>query len=795
MRKKVIALLFAVQTITAFAQIKIQGIVEDAESGEILSGANIQLVNQFLSTTSDAEGRFSFTFLKEQIIVLNISYIGYEPYTDTIRPPYRHEYVCYLKRKIFSVNEIEIAATRANSEMPVAQTTLSEQDIRKENTGRDLPFLLQQTPSVVVNSDAGAGIGYTGIRLRGTDGTRINVTMNGIPINDAESQSVFWVNMPDLASSASSIQVQRGVGTSTNGAGSFGGSIHIQTNELQTEPFAEASASFGSFNTFKQTAEFGTGLLGKRFVFTGRLSNITSDGYIDRGWSDLKSIHLSAGYYGKTTTVRFSYLSGKEKTYQAWNGLPEYLLDTDRTFNSAGTDKQPDPYKNETDNYQQDHYQLFINQQAGKYTQLNLALYYTRGLGYYENYRAGQTLADYGIADVTTPNDTITESDLVRQLWLDNHLVGANLSTKFSRKKWDVTGGASFNTYFGEHYGKVVWASYASTHDPEKKYYNHSARKMDGNIFGKATYEIISGLNVFADLQYRFVDYRTDGFRNNPTISVNRQFHFFNPKVGMSYQINAHHIIQGFFGIANKEPNRDDFEAGTTQQPEHETLRDLEISYTQKGRIYEWSVNGFWMDYTNQLVLNGKINDVGAYTRINIPQSYRLGVEISGQIRPHRTFLLQANATFSTNRIKSFTEYIDNYDTGIQETIEHGETPIAFSPDFMASFIATYTPVKRFDIEITGKYVGAQFMDNTGNTSRQLDAFFTNDLRLRYELIIKKSYHIHFNFMLNNFTHRMYAPNGYTFSYIYGGGMTTENFYYPQAGINVLGGITFRWSK
>ncbi|MCX7745129.1 MAG: TonB-dependent receptor [Flavobacteriales bacterium] len=780
-----------------WAQEKIKGIVTDAETGGILAGANVRIVNSYQGTITDANGRFELVAGKSSELILQISYVGYETITDTVKIPFLHEYRYSLRTASHNIATIEIAGIRASDITPVTQVTLSESDIQKENIGRDLPFILDQTPSVVVNSDAGAGVGYTGIRIRGTDPTRINVTINGIPVNDAESQGVFWVNMPDLASSVASVQIQRGVGTSTNGAGSFGATVNIQTNQLIENPFAEISSSVGMFNTFKNTAEFGTGLIGKRFAFTGRLSKITSDGFIDRAWSDLKSFFVSGGYYGKTTTVNFNVFSGAEKTYQAWYGVPEWMIDSNRTFNSAGTDfgQRTTPYENETDNYQQDHYQMFVNQQIGKYSNLNIALYYTRGRGYYEQYKVGQKLSAYGMDTLFAGTDTIIETDLVRQLWLDNHLLGGNITATWKKRKWDIVGGGGANTYFGNHFGKVVWAQFASNTQPNHEFYRYDAQKTDVNVFTKATFEIIRGLYVFADMQYRFVNYQISGFRNNPGITVNKDFHFFNPKGGLTYQINSQHALYAYFGIANKEPNRDDFEAGITQQPNHETLRDLEIGYNQRGKIYTWSINGFWMDYTNQLILTGKVNDVGAYTRINIPKSYRLGIELMGSVKPHPIITLSGNIAFSMNRIENFTEYYDNYDTGQQDSVYHGTTDIAFSPWAVGGFTFTVSPIKNLDIELTGKYVARQYLDNTSQISRSLDPFFVNDFRLRYALNFKSGLYLRFNIMVINLTNRMYAPNGYTFSYVWGGTLTTENYLYPQAGIHVMGGVTLGFSK
>lgn len=779
------------------AQHSLQGKVTDAHSGAPLSGVSITVAGTYKGAVTDYDGRYTLSGLRSGEYTLVFSSIGYEKLEQKTNLSGNATLDIQLQPRPAMIDEVEIIATRVTEKTPVTQTTLSGDELRKNNLGQDLPILLDQSPSVVVNSDAGNGVGYTGIRIRGNDITRTNVTINGIPVNDAESQGVFWVNMPDLVSSVSNIQIQRGVGTSTNGAGSFGATININTNELRPYPFAQVSSSIGFYNTFKNTIEVGSGLIGKHFAFTGRLSKITSDGYVDRGWSDLKSFFVSGGYYGKKTVVKFNIFSGKEATYQAWYGVPEYMLDTARTFNVAGTDyfQKPVPYANETDNYQQDHYQLFVNQQIGRYVHTNLALYYTRGRGYYEEYKVKDNLADYGLDSLFIGTDTVTTSDLVRQLWLDNHLYGFNASANYNRGRVNITGGAGWNNYTGDHYGKLVWMEYAGATQPGDRYYTHDASKMDLNVYVKAEVQIIRQLSVFADMQYRMVNYQINGFKNNPGIQVHDIFHFFNPKFGLTYDMNSSNRFFAYFGIANKEPNRVDYETSATDKPRYETLRDLEIGYQHRSRRFTVAGNFFWMDYTNQLVQTGKINDVGAYTRTNAPSSYRLGIEISGAVNILKSLKLSANFTFSQNKIRDFTEFIDNYDTGVQDTVRHGTTDISFSPDFISGFTLSWSPVKRLEMDITGKFVSRQFMDNTSNTGRSLDPYFTNNFQVRYTLPIKKMFEIGFNLVVNNFTNRMYAPNGYTFSYTYGGTLTTENWYYPQAGINMMGGITLRFEK
>lgn len=795
--KKILFIIIFFFSFSLKAQYQIFGTIKDSLSNELLAGAFITLEGTHKKSTSDYQGKFYLDGIKKGNYTLIVSYLGYKKYIQRITINNHLELTIKMESSPILTDEIEIISTRADKNSPITQTIVNKEELQNQNLGKDIPILLDQTPSVVVNSDAGNGIGYTGIRIRGTDITRTNVTINGIPVNDAESQGVFWVNMPDLVSSVSDIQIQRGVGTSTNGAGSFGATININTNEMKPNAYAQASSSFGMFNTFKNTIEFNTGLIGDHFVFNGRLSKITSDGYIDRGWSDLKSFFISGGYYGKNSVIKFNIFSGKEVTYQSWYGVPEFLLDTMRTDNVAGTDYyQKNPaYENQTDNYQQDHYQLFYNQKIGKYINTNLALYYTRGRGFYEEFKVNDALPNYGIDSLFIGNDSITQSDLIRQLWLDNHLYGFNLSGNYQKGRINATLGGGWNNYIGDHYGKIIWMQFAGNYQPNDKYYDRTASKMDLNVFGKLDLEIIQHLNLFIDLQYRRVDYQINGFANNPDIFVHDIFHFFNPKFGLSYELKSKHQFYVYFGIANKEPNRVDYEISSTNKPTFETLRDLEIGYQFRHKIFTVSSNVFWMDYTNQLVQTGKINDVGAYTRTNTPNSFRAGLEIYGSVNILKNLKLSANFTFSQNKILDFTEYIDNYDTGIQDSVRYDITDISFSPDFIAGFTFSYSPIKNLELDITGKYVSRQYLDNTSNINRSLDPYFVNDFRIRYDIHIKKMFHIGMNVIVSNFTNRFYEPNGYSFSYTYGGDLITENWYYPQAGINVMGGITLRFEK
>jgi iron complex outermembrane recepter protein len=686
---------------------------------------------------------------------------------------------------------VEVTAVRAGDKAPFAKTNLTKEDIKKINLGQDLPFLLNQTPSVVVNSDAGTGVGYTGIRIRGTDASRINVTLNGIPYNDAESQGTFFVDLPDFASSVSSIQVQRGVGTSSNGAGAFGASINLATNELNKKSYVELNNSYGSFNTLKNTLQFGSGVLGKHFTIDGRLSSITSDGYIDRATSNLKSFYVSTAYSSDKNSLRLNIFSGKEKTYQAWNGVAEYLLDSMRTYNPSGTEKKGDPYDNETDNYTQTHYQLFYNQKINNYWKGNIAVFLTKGKGYYEQYKGDKKLADYGLPNYFDGTTTIKRTDLVRKLWLDNDFYGSIFSLQYQKNKTNFTVGGGWNGYDGKHFGEITWAQVQAAVPANYRWYNLTAHKKDLSVYSKWTQQWTTNFQSFADVQFRNINYDINGFRDNPTLVIKNKYHFLNPKLGITYNKNSWQAYASY-ALAQKEPNRDDFEAGNTQQPKRELLNDFEAGIEKKNVAYSFGANLYYMLYKDQLILTGKVNDVGAYTRTNVASSYRAGVELQGKYIFNKWLNVAANIAFSKNKIKNFTEYIDDYDNGGQVTNFYASTDIAFSPNTVAGGSINIVPVKNAELSLISKYVSRQNLDNTAQRSRSLDAYYTQDIRLSYLLEGKLFKATSIILQLNNVFAKKYEPNGYSFSYIYGGSLTTENFYFPMAPFSCMLGLNVR---
>lgn len=696
---------------------------------------------------------------------------------------------------------IEVRSLRTSTLSPFSKSELTQKDIAAQNLGQDLPVLLQMTPSAVVNSDAGAGVGYTGLRIRGTDGTRINVTLNGVPVNDAESQGTFFVNLPDLASSTSSIQLQRGVGSSTNGAGAFGATMSISNMYQSDTAYASLNASAGSFNTQKYTMRAGTGLLPGGWQFDVRLSKISSDGYIQRSASDLKAGQFIAGWQiNPQTRFRFQILSGKEKTGQAWNGVSQDSLLTNRRFNELGQKADGSFYNNQTDNYMQTYYQSFLDHDFGKYWSGSIGAFLTRGKGYYEEYRTGQSFSDYGLNNfITTAGDTFQTTDMVRQLWLDNYFYGGLYGMQYARKNWKINFGGSLAQYSGLHYGFVKWASLGIPAD--HSWYRNDAMKNDFNQYLKAEYHAGRKWTLYGDLQIRTVSYFMNGFRKNPSLMPAVNYNFFNPKAGAVYLLeNTEQKMQRLYAslaVANKEPNRDDFEASPTKLPKPERMLNIEAGYEIRRSKWTFLANYYLMRYQDQLVLNGQINDVGAYTRINVDNSYRTGIELSGRIKANKWLNIDANATLADNKIKSFDEYVDDYDNGGQAVIRHKNTAIAFSPSFIAAAGISITPFRHFryaslrnlELSLWTKSVSRQYLDNTSNKARSINGYTLFDLRASYSVTIGERTKLSVRGGIYNLLNKKYENNGYTYAYISGATTYSANYFYPQAGINFLLGL------
>lgn len=679
------------------------------------------------------------------------------------------------KDSINNLDEVLVSAVRANSKTPVTFSNLSKEEIAKRNLGQDIPILMSFMPSVVTTSDAGNGFGYTGIRVRGSDATRVNVTINGVPYNDSESHGTFWVNMPDFASSTESIQLQRGVGTSTNGSGAFGASLNLLTDKYAKTANGEISNSFGSFNSRKHTVKFSTGLLNEHFELAGRLSNLHSDGYIDRAESDLKSYFLQGTFVNKNTLIKALVFGGTEKTYQSWNGIDAQTLRENRTFNPAGmfTDEfgQTRFYDNETDNYQQDHYQLHWNEKWSENWNSTFALHYTKGKGYYENYKEDEPFEDYGL----TPVGTETTTDLVRQKWLDNDFFGTAFSVNYKKENWDVVFGGGANKYEGDHFGKVIWARFASTSELGDRYYNDFADKTDLNFFAKANYQINPKFNLFADLQIRNVNYKANGVQAD---LVNDSFDFFNPKAGLSYELNAKNTFYFSYAKAQREPNRSDYEGGNVKP---EKLNDFELGWRYATAKTKLNINGYYMFYNDQLVLTGALDDVGNPIRTNVGESYRLGIEVDANFRVFDKWFLRPNVTISDNKN---VDYVIDNGSGLQDL---GDTNIAFSPDIIAGNVLTFMPSERFQMSLMTKFVDQQYMSNNNDKASKLDAYTQTDFNVNYAIPFRKVFKsVNFSLLVNNVFDEDIVSNGAD----YGGGYI---YYFPQAGINFLLGMTLKF--
>ncbi len=686
-----------------------------------------------------------------------------------------------------SLQPVEVTSIKATEKNPFAKTNLSKAEIKQNNIGQDLPFILNSTQSVVVNSDAGNGVGYTNIRIRGTDATRINVTLNGIPYNDAESLGTFFVDIPDIASSASSIQIQRGVGTSANGAGSFGGSINISTNELVKEKNFELNTSVGSYGLIKNTMLFNSGVFKKHFTIDARMSNIRSEGYVDRASARMKSYFVSGAYVKNKNTLRLNIFTGRQKTYQAYYGIIQDSLATNRTYNSAGTERTGKPYENQVDDYTQTHYQLFFTHKFNPFLKANIATFLTRGKGFYEQYKAEQEFSTYGL-----PNfGALIKTDMVNQLWLDNYFYGTTFSLVYDKKQTQLIFGGGLNKYDGKHYGKIIWAKQQASVPANHKWYNTNASKVDFSVYTKWTQTFGKNFQTFVDIQIRNIDYGINGFRKNPTLKITTNNFFINPKIGFTYFKNNSKIYASY-GRASKEPNRDDFEGNATLKPLAEKLDDIEIGIEHKQDNLQIGANFYYMLYKNQLINTGKINDVGAYTRTNIDNSYRAGLEIFMSEKINKYLSISGNATFSENKVKNFTEYFDDYDNGGQKSIFYKESNIAYSPDIIANFITTINPIKNTSIILTSKYVGSQFLDNTNNEDRKLNAFYTQDVKINYNHLGKNIKELNVYVQAINVFSKLYEPNGFTFSYLSGGKFYTENNYFPMAPANFVVGINVR---
>jgi iron complex outermembrane recepter protein len=788
--KKLMTLVFLFFTHVVFGQ-KVEGIVFDQDTKAPLWGASVSVKGSQKGNVTDSKGRFQLAISPNATI--SVSFVGYEP----VEVPAEKSKQIGLKKSNFLQDEVVVRATRADENSAMAYSNVSATELGKSNLGQDMPLLLNFTPSVVTTSDAGAGVGYTGIRIRGSDATRVNVTVNGIPINDSESQGTFWVNMPDFASSVNSVQIQRGVGTSTNGAGAFGGSVNMQTNTFEPNAYGEANASGGSFGTLKTTLKFGSGLLGGKFTLDGRLSRIVSDGFIDRASSNLLSAYFSAGYFGAKRFARFNYFTGNEKTYQSWYGTPEsrvngsvdemkafidrnYLSESDATnLLASGRRYNYYTYDNQTDNYAQDHFQLITNHRLDEAWNLDLNAHYTYGRGYFEEFRPNADLQSFGLGAKPIV-------DVVRQKWLDNDFYGSTFALNYAgSQKFKFTFGGAWNRYIGRHYGLLVAPVAFAGHE----WYRSRSQKTDLNVYAKANWDLATAWNAYFDVQFRTVGYRMLGTADKLlTLDSDNTYSFFNPKFGLTHQISEKSKVYGSVSAGSKEPSRQDFVDNAAAAPRPEYLQDYELGYERSGLWYGLQLNGYFMNYQDQLVLTGAVNSTGDAIRTNVEKSYRLGLEAVLNYQISKRLVWSGNVTLSQNRIQNFQEKMVDYDLNQEVVINHGNTDIAYSPTVIYGSTLAYT-AGAFEASLLRKYVGKQYLDNTSDDARSLKAYNTHDIRLKYTL--KKG--PAFTLLLNNVLNEMYSSNGYTYSYRYGGATTTENFYYPQAGFNFLLGAIIRF--
>ncbi len=690
------------------------------------------------------------------------------------------------------LDEVFVSAIRVTQETPVTFSNLEKVEIMPRNLGQDIPVLMNFLPAVVTTSDAGAGVGYTGIRVRGSDATRINVTINGIPYNDSESHGTFWVNLPDFASSTENLQLQRGVGTSTNGAAAFGASLNILTDATSLEAYGHISSSYGSFNTLRNNIKFSTGLLNEHIEISGRLSRITSDGYIDRASSKLDSYFLQGSYVDDNTLIKALLFGGHEVTYQSWFGIDAETLVTDRTFNPAGiyTDENGNTqfYDREEDNYKQDHFQLLWNENISPLWSTNIAFHYTKGRGYFEQFREDDDFATYGFSPIVLDGEVVNTTDLVRRRWLDNDFYGTVFSAKYEKDRINLIIGGGWNSYNGDHFGEVIWARFAGNTMIRDRYYDDDSKKTDFNMFGKINYEITQNWRLFGDLQFRNVGYKANG---DDTGMVDDTFNFFNPKLGVTYDLNNANNLYFSFAVANREPNRNDYENGN---PKPEKLNDFELGWRYVSSTVQLNTNIYYMRYKDQLVLTGELNDVGAPLRANVGDSYRLGFEVDASIGIGKRFKLQPNIALSTNKNIDFLFQKDG------ELQNLGNTNIAYSPDIVVGNILRYLPNDKFQMSLLTKYVGKQFMGNIDAEGSVLEDYSQTDFNIQYTFntnsFIKS---IVLTGLINNIFDAHYVSNGYFFTYdddfSNPGTITTIEGagYYPQAGINFLLGATFNF--
>lgn len=771
-------------SIAALAQFRITGIVQQHQTSQVLTGATVQLLPTERFVVTDGNGRFTFDNVPVGNYTLLARYLGHDDKSMPLDVSADSEVTITLKEAPVVTDEIIVHATRAEGNTPATYTDVGKAEIASQNFGQDLPYLLNWTPSLVTTSDAGTGIGYTGLRIRGSDATRINVTINGIPYNDSESLGTFWVDIPDISTSSESIQIQRGIGTSTNGAGSFGGTVNLQTTTSADEPFAEASLTFGSFNTQRYSASAGTGLIKDHWSVTGRFSRIGSDGYIDRASSDLQSYYLSGSYHSRNSILKAIFFGGSEVTYQSWYGIDAGQMKVDRTFNYAGAiyDEEGNVvryYDNQTDNFKQDHTQIHFTHAFTSSTTLSAALHYTYGRGYYEDYNQDTYFETLGLEPIAIGDSLITQGDFVTRKWLRNHFYGTTFSLHHNRKKVDLIFGGGYHRYApGYHFGEIVWGEFAPGLIPRQRFYQGESDKSDFNIYTKLNYALTSRWTGYIDLQYRRVDYTSSGIDDDQSeYNIGDQLNFFNPKAGLVYTLDEENTIYTSYAIANREPVRTDY-LENTERPRPERMGNLEVGWRKTSSRYNLAANYYLMHYTDQLVLTGALDNVGNPIRANVGKSYRTGIELSGTFRLSPKLDWGINGTWSRNRNLDYVWEDENSETRTTNTA------IILSPEWIAGSQITFHALEQLDITLLSKFVSKQYLDNTENESLVLDSYFVNDLRISWQLFPKGTKGVELSLLINNMLDVEYSSNGYSYDRV--------PYFYPQAGVNLLGRLAVK---
>lgn len=792
----IVTTLFLVKAAMAQENYSLGGKITDT-AGEPLAGAAVTVMNTFFGVSTGQDGTYSLKGLHEGTYTLRFSFIGYEVQERVIKIPDDSKADISLKPLSYLTGEVLVNATRAGKHAPLAYASIERDILKKTNVASDMPYLLSLTPSMVETSEAGNGVGYTGMRIRGTDANRINVTIDGIPLNDPESHTVFWVDLPDLASSIDNIQIQRGVGTSSNGAGAFGATVSLQTLTPGSEPYAELNSAYGSFNTYRNMVSASTGMIRDRFAVQMRYSDLNSDGYIDRTWSDHRSAFLSGLYRTDKSLLKANIILGEEHTGLGWWGVPADSLNTNRKYNPAGEYTDGNGriryYDNESDNYNQDHYQLIYSLKATENLNINVALHYTKGKGYYEEYKEDQAFADYNLSPVITGNATISSTDLIRRKWLDNDFLGLVYSAGFRKNRADFTLGGGLNTYLGDHYGTIIWMGNTGGTEKDYRWYFNKSTKSEFNVFGKLNYGLSDNTRVFGDLQYRFINYDMNGQDDDlKDLTQQHRFGFFNPKAGLFHSISPNQDAWLSFAVANREPTRADYKEASGDPealPRPETLYDLEAGYKLRSGNSSFAVNLYGMFYNDQLVPTGELSNVGYPIMSNVDKSYRMGIELSSAVKLMSFLTWNANLTLSRNKILDFTEYYTDYNTtdwSSQYLSRNlGLVDIAYSPSTVFTNDISFEK-GWLGIHLITKYVGKQYFDNTMNNERSIDPYLVNNLRIDFSPVIRSIEGIDLQLMLNNLFNERYENNAYGGNWYEDGSEKTWAYYFPQAGINYM---------